>query len=204
MKSHLEASPLVGTHLWTRPSNLALVNVITRPIVTAQLIALSALTIKTRLSVNAHMLATAVIQFAFVTSTFIDRFILGIGAVLCLIAHFRQWNAHATAAIKFGLAVTCSLGNGYMGEKAKIQFENHWHVWSNRQLCLRQFNSSLPSLHSALPEQWKRPWMHVLSAHWNWSARQVTFWHSGASSSSLSGQSFSPSPGKKRVKVGIN
>lgn len=63
----------------------------------------------------------------------------------------------------------------------------------HKNRCLRQFISSLPSLHSVLPEQWKWPAMHDLSAHWNWSARHVIFWQFGIISSSPPGQSISPS-----------
>lgn len=67
-------------------------------------------------------------------------------------------------------------------------------LWANKTiLYLQQFNSSLPSSHSALPEHIKCPGMHVWSLHWNWSGRHVTFWQFGAASSSPFGQSLPPS-----------
>lgn len=83
-------------------------------------------------------------------------------------------------------------GHMFASEQLKIEF---CETAIERRIfrCLRQFSSSLPSLHSALPEQWKWPAMHDLSAHWNWSARHVMFWQLGIISSSPLGQSCSPS-----------
>lgn len=63
--------------------------------------------------------------------------------------------------------------------------------WEKKNLL--QLRSSEPSLHSALPEQWKCPGIHERSLHWNWSGRQVILRQFGAVSSSPCGQSFSPS-----------
>lgn len=87
---------------------------------------------------------------------------------------------------------------GFLCRKLSLE-ELEYFLGVNKHVCiiketnnLLQFNSSLPSEHSALPEQWKCPGMQDLSLHWNWSARQVMFWQLGIFSSSLFGQSGSP------------
>lgn len=105
--TNLECSTFVCARLRTRSGNVTLVNVFAC-LVAHKLIAGFAVTVKARLCVDTLLRTSAVVQFTFVTTAFIDRLVFRIGAILNGIAYFCQGNAHSTATIEFRFAVACS------------------------------------------------------------------------------------------------
>lgn len=111
INSYLERSPLVCAYLRARARNVTFVDVLACSVVD-ELEAGAAITIESGPSVDTQLRAASIVQFAFITSTLVDRLVLGVGAVLDLVAYLRQSNAHPSAAIKLRFAVACSLGGG--------------------------------------------------------------------------------------------
>lgn len=109
--SYLKRSPLVCAYLGARSRNVTFVDVFACSVVD-ELEAGAAITIESGPSVDTQLRAASVVQFAFVTSALVDRLVLGVGAVLDLVAYLRQSDAHPSAAIKLRFAVACSLGGG--------------------------------------------------------------------------------------------
>lgn len=108
------------------------------------------ITIETGLSVDTQLRTSAIIGFTFVTSTLVDRLVLGVGAILNLITYFRQGNAHPIAAIEFRFAVTCSFRCSWRMSKrrekeGKLNCERRFQ-WSVKwMLTAVQLVTSIPT-----------------------------------------------------------
>lgn len=103
--THLKASVRVGAELWACSGNFTLVDIVACPIV-FKLESLLAVTVEARWRVDADVTAAAVIRFAFVTSTLVNRLVFCRWAILLFIAHLWEWNACAVAAVKFSFDIT--------------------------------------------------------------------------------------------------
>lgn len=180
----------VRAKLRTWSGRFTFVDVITSTIV-LKLKTFLAITIEARWCIYAFMATTAVIQFTFVTSTLVNWLVFRRRTILFFIAYTGKRNASSGSTVELSFWVAFWLCWSYGERGIKSMKEKIWRIKLIKRL--QQSFSSLPSLQSAFPEHCRCPAMQLLSAHWNWSARHVTFWQSGIPSSSPLGQSDVPS-----------
>ena len=123
--THLKSTTFVGADLRARSGNVTLVDILACSVVN-QFEAWSTFTIETSTNVDTKVRTSAIVNFAFVTSTFVNGLVFGVRTILNLITNLRQCNAHPTATIKLSFAVACTLWSRWAWRKRKKN-ENLWN-----------------------------------------------------------------------------